>query len=77
MCSDTSVIDSCSIEKSLELAQPMLGKADQESVLVCNVNVTATLRPFELANSQRGRTIVHASQRCALDSENYMARRSC
>jgi hypothetical protein len=55
----------------------MLGKADQESVFVRNMNVTATLRPFELADSQQGRTIVHASQRCALDSENYMARRSC
>jgi hypothetical protein len=55
----------------------MLGKADQESVFVRNMNVTATLRPFELADSQRGRTIMHASQRCALDPENYMARRSC
>ena len=75
MCSDTSAVDSCSIEKSLELAQPMLGKPDQEKV-VRNVNVTAMLRPFELADSQQGRTIVHASQRCVLDSENYMARRS-
>jgi hypothetical protein len=54
----------------------MLGKADQESVFVRNMNVTTTLRPFELADSQWGRTIVHASQKCALDSENYMARRS-
>lgn len=53
----------------------MLGKADQERVVVRNVNVTAMLRPFELADSQQGRTIMHASQRCALDSENYMARR--
>lgn len=54
----------------------MLGKPDQEKVVVRNVNVTAMLRPFELADSQWSRTIVHASQRCALDSENHMARRS-
>ena len=54
----------------------MLGKADQESVFVRNVNVTAMLRPFELVDSQQGRTIVDASQRCVLDFENYMARRS-
>lgn len=54
----------------------MLGKADRECVVVRNMNVTAMLRPFELAHSQQGRTIVHASQRCVLYSENYMARRS-
>jgi hypothetical protein len=54
----------------------MLGKADRERVVVRNVNVTATLKPFELADSQQGRTIMHASQRYALGSENYMTRSS-
>lgn len=54
----------------------MLRKANQERVVVRNVNVTAMLRAFELADSQQGRTILHASQRCALDSEDYIARRS-